>query len=545
MLLVWWLLLAVGQQPRDLPFRQAEAPRAGAVIAGRVIVAASDPAVPVRRARVTLTGGGLSSPEITDTDVHGNYRFEGLAEGAYRVTASKPGFVTMEAGASRHGALPAPILIGAAEQVAVDLQLPRGAAIDGRILDTEGEPLQNIIVSASRFTYTALGRRMTPVKQARTDDLGRYRIHSLPPGDYIVEAAPDPRADLTSGLMFAQDRPPGRGRTYYPGTPQVHLARRIALRTGQQVAQADFAVERVTLARVEGRVVDSTGKPIQATMRLQPVGGLADTPAGVMRGPGSFQFPGVPPGEYWLMASVALPGRAAEFGVQRVIASGQDVQGLTLATAPGAALEGWIVAAGNASLPRLDSVRVDPVATEFELPATRPPQPPITVGANGGFSIASLFGPRILRLTGLPEGWALVGVWLDDREITDQAFDFRAAATPRQLRLVVSDASASVRGTVRAAAEAVKAYQAVVFHKDERLRGATSRFTRLATPDAEGVFTVHGLVPGEYIAAAADHIEPGREHDPDLLRTLAVSGTAFTVSEPGTISVTLELQVMR
>ena len=211
--------LQAQQPPRDLQ----GPPATGAIISGRVVVADARPAVPIRRARVSLTGGALRAPEITDSDVEGNYQFGGLPAGSYRVTASKPGFVTLEAGATRYGQRPAAIELKGGQSAVAAVALPRGAAIEGRIVDAGGAPVQNIIVSASRFTYSALGRRTAPLKQARTDDLGRYRIHSLPPGGYIVEAAPDARLEVSQGTMAGADRPPGRGHTFFPGTTPALL----------------------------------------------------------------------------------------------------------------------------------------------------------------------------------------------------------------------------------------------------------------------------------------------------------------------------------
>ena len=545
MSLLLLVLLGWGSQqpPRDRP---APVDGGTARITGRVIVADSAPAVPIRRARVSLSGGSLRIPEVTDTDIEGNYRFTGLAPGSYRVTASKPGFVTLEAGPSRAGQRGPAIEIAAGQTVRAGVALPRGAAIEGLIVDREGEPVQNILVSASRFTYSALGRRPASVKQVRTDDLGRYRIHSLPAGDYIVEAAPDPRLEINAGFQAGADRPPGRARTYFPGTPLVHLARAVSLTAGQEVRGTDFALEAVPLARVSGRVVDSTGKPVNSYgFRLLPVGGTASV-AGITRPDGVFQFPSVPPGDYWMMAAVlASPTAVAEYSVQRVTIAGQDMPDVTVATTPGTVLEGQIATDDGPAPPDLGGVRVVAVETEYELPATRPPVPPATPGADGRFSIRGLFGPRVVRVTGLPAGWALKSVWLDESEITDVVTDFRTSNAPRRLRLVVTNATGSLIGNVRAGSVATKAYQVIVFAAGEPRRGATSRFSHRGAPRADGTFMIRGLLPGQYIAVAVDHVDDGVWNDPDVLRKLAAGGSAFSIGQPGTHELTLELQVLR
>jgi hypothetical protein len=535
-------VLQTQQPPRDLP----GPPATSGIISGRVVVADARPAVPIRRARVSLTGGALRAPEITDTDVEGNYQFGGLPAGSYRVTASKPGFVTLEAGATRYGQRPAAIELQGGQSAAAAVALPRGAAIEGRIVDAGGEPVQNIIVSASRFTYSAVGRRTAPLKQARTDDLGRYRIHSLPPGEYIVEAAPDARLEVSQGTMAGADRPPGRGHTFFPGTPQVHQARRIALATGQEVRGTDFALESVPLARVAGRVIDSTGAPAKAFgFRMVPVGSNTGV-SGTLPGEGRFQLPSVPPGDYWLLASVlANPNAVGEFAAERVTIRGQDLPDISVVTAPGAVLEGQIEVAGGGELPALKGARFDPVETEFELPPSRPPMPAAAPGADGHFTINGLFGPRVLRLSGLPAGWALTQVWLDDTEITDTVTDFRISNVPRRLRMVISDATGTVTGTVRSRAGAASAYEVILFPEAEKSRSATSRFVHRASPRADGTFIVTGLLPGRYIAAGVDYLDDGTWNDPEVLKRLAAGGTPLTVTAGGAETLTLNLQVLR
>jgi hypothetical protein len=546
--LVVFLVAAGTVQGQQAPPRDLASPAAAGsgVIAGRVVVADASPPKPIRRARVSLSGGALRAPEVTDTDVEGNYRFTGLPAGSYRLTASKPGFVTLESGAARHGQRGPAIELKDGQAALAGIALPRGAAIEGRIVDASGEPVQNIIVSASRFTYSAVGRRTAALKQARTDDLGRYRIHSLPFGEYIVEAAPDPRLEVNQGMTAGADRPPGRGHTFFPGTPQVHQARRIALATGQEVRGTDFALEAVPLARVGGRVIDSTGAPAKTFgFRMVPVGSNTGV-SGTLPGEGRFHLPSVPPGDYWLLASLlANPNAVGEFAAQRVTISGQDMPDLTVVTAPGAVLEGQVEAAGRSALPVLKGVRVEAIETEFALPPSRPPMPPAQPAADGRFTIKGLFGPRVLRLTGLPAGWALTQVWLDDTEIIDTVTDFRISNAPRRLRMVISDATGTVTGTVRSRAGAASAYEVILFPEGEKSRSATSRFVHRASPRADGTFLVTGLLPGRYIAAAVDHLDDGTWNDPEVLKRIAAAGTPVTVIAGGAKPLTLNLQVLR
>jgi hypothetical protein len=247
-----------------------------------------------------------------------------------------------------------------------------------------------------------------------------------------------------------------------------------------------------------------------------------------------------------MLASVlANPTAVGEFAAQRVSISGQDMPDVSVVTAPGAVLEGHVEADGGGALPVLKGVRLEAIETEFELPPSRPPMPAAAPGADGRFAVRGLFGPRVLRLAGLPAGWALNGVWLDDTEITDAVTDFRTSNAPRRLRMVISEATGSVSGSVRSRGGAAKAYEVLIFPQDEKARSATSRFVHRASPRADGTFLVTGLLPGRYIAAAVDYVDDETWNDPDVLRKLAASGSPVTVNAQGTETLTLDLQAMR
>src|SRR3954454_13098444 len=83
------------QQARE---RVAQTPQGTATIAGRVLTA--DTGRPVKRARVTVAGGGRGSHAAV-TDDQGRYVVTNLAGATYTVTASRTGFVDAAYGQRR------------------------------------------------------------------------------------------------------------------------------------------------------------------------------------------------------------------------------------------------------------------------------------------------------------------------------------------------------------------------------------------------------------------------------------------------------------
>ena len=525
------ICLVLQQAPRDTGSRTSAAP-SGAV-EGRVIVQDSKPRAPVRRARVTVTGGNLRQPEIADTDTNGRYRVE-LAAGHYTLTVTKPGYVTSAGN---------PVDVKAGATATTDVTLARGAAIEGRVQNDAGEPVEGVVVSAVRFRPSTIGPGRIVIRETRTDDLGRYRLHSLAPGPYFVEATPDPRRG-DEGAFATGERPAGIARTFFPGTAQAHEARRVTLARGQEASGTDFVVLRVPVLRIGGRIVDSTGKPVPASFRLRPVEGLPLTLGGSITPDGQFQFSSVPPGEYWLMAShVTAPDRTMEFAAMRLSIGSQDQTDLSLTLAPGAVVNGRVETDGSELTP-LRGTQVAAVPMDLDFPPARRPAPPVpVVAADGSFRINGLAGRQLLRLASLPEPWAVKSVSVDGKDVTDIGAEFVAGLQPLNAVIAVTDKTGTVTGTVFDGDAAARSYRVVVFPEDERQWSEHSRFVKAVLPRTDGTFSVGGLLPGKYFVVAASALDDGEWHDPDVLRRLQKGATVVTVSAGA--ATTVKLQVIR
>jgi protocatechuate 3,4-dioxygenase beta subunit len=241
---------------------------------GRVVTAGSGTEKrPVRRARVTLTGAGLTAPRVADTDTKGEYRFNGVGPGGYTVTVQKPGFVKLE-GTASPGAT---------------LTMERGGALEGIVTDAGGDPVWNVVVSALQPQEKGAPKT---IGQTRTDDLGRYRLHSLAAGDYIVEAATD-RTFLVNQFVMQGERRAEVSRAFYPASATAQDAKVVRVSAGRDSSAIDITFnppppakdpaappapprpDATGTARIAGTVVDATsGRPINAAqLLLVPVDG--------------------------------------------------------------------------------------------------------------------------------------------------------------------------------------------------------------------------------------------------------------------------------
>jgi carboxypeptidase family protein len=508
-----------------------------AAIAGRVLIELSGPPQPVRRARVILESDTLPKTQTTDTDTDGRYRFENLPAGSYSVRAEKAGFVPLVRDLRRTFERPAAVEMNASESVKHDLWMVRGAALEGQIRLDTGGPAVNVIVSAVRFAYDATGRRPVAVRQARTDDRGRFRLHTLPAGEYYVDAAPDPVEALRQ-IPTPGSRPLSIARSYYPGTPRIEGGQTITLTTGQEVTAIDFTLSTVSTAVLRGRIVDSTGKPVTVMApRIQRIGGTVGEVRGMaIDGRSDFTYPSVPPGDYWLMgAARPSPTADLEFAAIRITVSGQDLGNLVLTTAKGAVVNGRVEVEGGPP-PALNTLQVIAHETEFELPTLPGSQTvgvsPAPVGPDGTFSFRGLFGPRLFRFTRLPNGWALKSTSLDTADVTDTPVDFKSTDTPRNLRIVITSRTSSVSGVVRDdAGRAISDARVVVFSDDDQTWRFRSRVIKATESGADGRYTIDGLLDGKYHIVAVPYLEEGSWMDAGVLRSLQPKASPLAVAE--------------
>ena len=280
---------------------------AGGRVAGSIVDATSGG--PISGARVTLTmvvdvpGGTFGRrPRQSITDANGEFAFDGIEPAQYSLNVEKTGFASypdvFEDG-------PPERLTVDADHQAVQLRilLKKGAVVAGRILNAAGEPEAGLQLSALKRTDKAGALGFAQAGSGYTNDLGEFRIASLPSGEYIIVAAPQRHGPLDviqtgATTTFAP--------TFYPGTLDQNAARAIRLTPGQVITGIDFTIGTVAAFRVSGIAFDQAGRPSpHAMVTLMPdirmIGSFMPMMA-IAGEDGMFEFGEVIPGTYRIVA---------------------------------------------------------------------------------------------------------------------------------------------------------------------------------------------------------------------------------------------------
>ena len=549
-------LPALGGQrpPRDVDLRAwlAETSRGGAVVSGMVRTRTGQR---LRDAVVTLerrdaAGRGRS----TVTDGRGRYRFDRVPVGQYQVFAVRTGFGRRYHGEDRRGEPPAVVEVGPGRQTdAVDVVLPRGAVVTGRLQDDAGLPAPG----ASVFLLQRIGERGTmSLRMAgadRTDDRGMYRVFDLDPGTYYVRAVAVPDSTVTvgaGGWRTGEGRGPedGYAPSFYPGVTWLSRARPVTVGESRELGGVDFALLRVPLASVAGSVTapagaNSAGVDLQLTAADGP-----ELPGGVLSAVsaqgGAFAFERVPPGRYELRARGWTAGGGSAFGRLVVEVDGAGVDGLSVALAPGAEVSGRVRFEGAEATWR-DLVDLE-VTTHLDVAGRDAAELRTATAANETFRLIGLPpGPRRFGIVGLGDTRVVDRVTLNGRDITDRAVTLGGGQRISGLEIVVTDRVSELRGVVRSGRDEPAAGAVVVaFSTDPERWFPTSRHVLTERPGRDGRYRVRGVPPGDYWVAAAPLAAVGADDwlAPRSLGRLRTRATRVSVRKGDTVDVDLQVR---
>ena len=556
-------------------------PKTGtSILRGRVVSA--DTGSTVRRAQVRISGPDIGSKGAL-TDANGRYEFKDLPAGRFNLSVIKSGFVTMQYGQRRPFEPGRPIDLSDGQLLEkVDVALPRGSVLAGRVVDEFGEPVADASVIAMRMQFANGRRRLVNVgRNAQTNDLGQYRLYGLAPGEYYVSATLRTVDTMVMDIIGGQGGPTGSNPntgyapTYYPGTPSPSEAQRVSVGVGQELASVDIGLQPVRLARITGTAMSSDGKALGGAMvMLMPSSrdAMMFMPGGTSRtnASGQFTLNGIAPGDYTLqlrsmgaiMSEVAgatamvfsvktddTPSppstQEAEFASLPVSVSGEDITGLIVTTTHGGRGAGKVIFDGGAMPDGTTGMRV--MATSADMdggPALG--GLPAAVKDNGTFEINGMIGMRLMRVMNAPKGWYLHGVRYDGADVTDTGVEFKAGEDISGIEIHLTQQTTTVTGSVTDdKGEAAKDYTVVVFSTDQQKWALTNnRWMSSARPDQSGQFRVSNLPAGSYYAIAVEYVAQGEWSDPDWLQRAREKATEFMLSEGGTKAVELKISAM-
>ena len=487
-------------------------------------------------------------PVTVRTAPDGNYEFKQVTPGRYRLFASRNGYARQgygqKPGSESDLASATPLDVRSGETLNnINLSLLRGGAIEGRILDQDGEPVARIQASLIRARYVQGRRVLQPAGSDQTDDRGQFRIYDIPPGTYYLMATP--RVFGVTDESRAVYPP-----IYFPGVLDPQEAAKIKMVSGGELRGYDLPLFETTGYQITGKVTSPDGQPPRRVFVMAqkvPSSGLARPASAEGTGAqGDFTLRGLIPGTYRLVAQERREDRFLT-GSTMVEIGNQDVAGVVLPLGNGAELQGRVVMEGQNQPAALASVRISAISlgdSDRGGMGFRARGPGGTnLKEDGTFLLKDLVeGPTRIVLSQPPAGAYVKSIRAQGKDVTDAPLDLHSGDRIQGVEIVIAASGAQLSGTVKEGTNGapVSGASVLLYPADTQLVGPNSRYIRTAKSGQQGEFSIQGLVPGEYkLCAVLDH-EGGAEFDPDFLQSLDRVSKSLTLDTGRAANETLE-----
>jgi protocatechuate 3,4-dioxygenase beta subunit len=504
-------------------------------------VTRADTHLPLKNVQVTIMGRSEGSSDVDDeiesaqgyqssihTDEKGHFEFADVAPGTYYLRAAHTGMV-MKGSQPGNAQL---IKLQAGQSQNLSLIMLPGGAITGRVLNEEGEPMQNVSVAAMRYIYTIAGRQLMEAKRATSDDKGEYRLFSLKPGSYLL-MADTTRSSYEDGTGFsvgvgthqrasaAKQDQKIYAPTYYQNESSPEQASPIVLKPGEET-QANFALVRVSGHHISGKLsgvpTPKPGdKPEQSrcfVMARRPGSPFPVAYALVVDKDSSFDLGPIVPGKYTITA-MQPQAEDTVTGSKEVVVSSTDVTGVNLSLHAGSTqVRGMIRAEGDS---KLDYSKLFVVL----IPAadTDPESADVVEGFGNGGGSAEVAKDGSFKLDVDPsaksyqivlsargpglEDWFTSKILFAGKDVVESGLKI-TNAEQRTVEVLVSDKGAMIEGTVLdREKKPIPNAEVMALPSDPKLRKSYALLQK-TTADQQGNFKLRGVRPGEYIAFALE-----------------------------------------
>jgi hypothetical protein len=455
-------------------------------VAGVVVNALTDAPLPRVTVIVLPTGTSTTMAEAR-TGEDGRFNFV-LPAGKYDLRAGQRDLSVSYGRQSPSSALGTSVVVGP-DQATADLifrWFPH-ASITGRVLDQDGEPVEDAWVQLLHSIVVGGRRRIIPFAFERTNDLGEYSFGPIHAGTYYLAATGRPW--YASNVERPSDDPnPLAGQAYYPayypGTRDVEKAGPLVVQPGEE-ARADF---RLALAQGANIAVEIKGENRAARVcRMFLVSdGIAgaQNPHDIVSGnAGLTVLHAVPPGRYNLHYICNTPNVLAQ---KQVNVSGNDLK-VELVPRPPPSLSGSIHLRNGAARPK-GSVVVTLYGVDDQRwigTASRP---------DGSFSFAGVLPGRYRPTVRGTDGYFVAEVQAEGTSFQGGILDLKEGETVT-LRIVAGDEVGRLKGYVLNGDQRQEGAMVVLCPVKERGDGWQSRGFQ---SDSDGSFDFERVPAGDY-----------------------------------------------
>lgn len=425
--------------------------------------------------------GRFSSYRHTVTGRDGRFSLTGIEAGSYFVTAERNGYHRVDVDVPVSSDPPMLSLKPGEEIKDILLRLEPDVVIAGRVVDTDGAPLERIKVealgSAGWFSD-------------ETDDRGEFVIGSLSPGRYLLRASlsqpqlPEVRKDGSVAVNY--------GVTYFPSTRTAGGAVSVRVQAGQE-SNFEIRMLPALILHISGDVSGET-EGRRPDVKLENWWDEYPRPISIDK-KGAFTFARVPPGRYRLYAE-DQNGKSAPVLIDLTNAS---IEGIHLALLPPVGLAGYIrdedwkrMRAQIKEDKNEDAPEIRLEQFGFFIPQVSYKS---TLSDDGRFNIKDVAPGRYhVRMWGGPKNFYFKSLQIGEREFRDGTLEIGGGPVQQEMLIELGADGAEVSGTVRDVNDGVGGALVLLLAEDASFSAVAGG----AYASEDGSYVIRGIAPGKY-----------------------------------------------
>ena len=433
------------------------------------------------------------------TTAEGKFSITGVAPGTYQASADRVGFF-LPAGPGGRATVEVAVRAGEKKSDLAFRLAPLGS-ISGRVVDTEGEPVESAGVTVETGPGTSSIR-------GSTDDKGRFQLTGLQPGKYRVKAAistalPTPPEVRTDGTVEARYAP-----TYYAGVTDYKSAARVEVGTGAEVNGIEIRLVRTPMVRITGKVLGAPAETRGVNLMFSQTNGSRGMSG--MKKDGTFEVWNVDPGKYFLSAMWMSDGQRVQTAPVDIEVGQSNIDNIELRVVPPSDISGQVAFEDEQARPQpppqnRQAQQGDTGGPRLEL-RTVDPGVPNAVGAHA----SDVAADGSFHLTGVPAAryrvilsWTTAyvkAITLGSNRVEANWVNLRGGSAGASLTVLVSSAFGSISGTVSDGDGPVAGAKVALVRDDFVSLGDVT----FANADDAGAYMIANVRPGKYRIAVVE-----------------------------------------
>jgi protocatechuate 3,4-dioxygenase beta subunit len=505
-------------------------------LSGKVVDARSGQAVPRSVVELNPTTQRSSSLSIV-ADEEGRFSFPNLAAGKYELSASHRGYLTQSY--QQHEQFSTAVAVGP-DLPSQDLLFPLTpqSIVFGTVTDEAGEPVRRarVRVYTSGGSDGEQGGAHRP-GGATTDDLGKYELSELPPGDYYLAVTGQPwyarggnpmRMDV--GATDSEDPADtalnvAYPTTFYPNATDPDEATPIPLRGGEHL-EINLTLSPQHAMRVRIPVVQTQGAYYNVALTQSVFGVSEPVAAGrQVTENGQIIIDGVLPGHYDVNVTQfgGIPNKSTHFAAE--VAPGTS-------TLNPSEMISEVTVTGKVS-----GIEGKPVNPGISLSSSHPLRNYFAqLDAQGEFSMK--VEPGNYEVIGHIAQMYLARVTSPNAPVHGRVVEVKSEASPR-LEIVAAKGQGQIDGFVTAGDKRPGGIMVLL----EPEHAADNRILfRRDQSDSDGSFTLANIIPGRYRLYAIEQGFDLQWTDPEVLRAFVKKSVAIEVHAGDKLKQSVEVQ---